>query len=131
MKWKPFDTQRQNHSGTVKPRKSLSKKYYTYNRLTNTLVMLRLFVCIQAPHSPSYLLNRRQLLTSLSSFLDFLIDLPIDFSSIVNVATLTWFETNFEIPKFKAHTIDDLSAHNSKPPLFDTLTQLCLAHKAI
>jgi hypothetical protein len=60
-------------------------------------------ICVHTSFSLAFLPLQqvRQLLTSLFSFLDFLTDLPIDISSIVDVATLTWFETNFEIPKFK------------------------------
>ena len=123
-KWEHLTLKGKTILGQLNPKNHYlkkKKKYCTHNRLTNTLVMLRLFVCIQASHLPSCLFNRRQLLIGLFSFLDFLTDLLIDISSILDVATLTWFETNFEIPKFQAHTIDDLLAPNSKHPVYDIL----------
>jgi len=46
--------------------------------------------------------------------LDSLTDPLVDFSSLVDVAATTLFESNSKRPHFKAYIVDDLLGHNFK-----------------
>lgn len=106
---KPFDTQ--THEITNK--KNTAQTIDTYKPPCKAKT-----ICVQT--SSSLASSTRSNFSLAYLVLNFLTDPPVDFSSSVDVATTTWFESNSKRPHFKAQIVDDLLAHNSKHPMLLT-----------